>query len=60
MDDVFLLDDWNVANVSLIFMKGDRSLPCTYRKINHTSVVCRPKVIEPMILKKRCLSCQGL
>ena len=40
-------DDWRRANVSPIFKKGNRSLPCNYRPVSLTSVVC--KVMESFI-----------
>ena len=43
----FVPEDWRVANVTPIFKKGDRSLPCNYRPVSLTSVVC--KVMESLI-----------
>ena len=39
--------DWRVANVTPIFKKGNRSLPCNYRPVSLTSVVC--KVMESVV-----------
>ena len=51
LDSNFVPTDWRVANVTPIFKKGDRSLPCNYRPVSLTSVVC--KVMESLI--KGCL-----
>ena len=47
LDSSFVPADWRVANVTPIFKKGDRSLPCNYRPVSLTSVVC--KVMESMV-----------
>ena len=47
LDSNFVPGDWRVANVTPIFKKGDRSLPCNYRPVSLTSVVC--KVMESVI-----------
>ena len=39
--------DWRIANVTPIFKKGNHSLPCNYRPISLTSVVC--KVMESIV-----------
>ena len=39
--------DWRRANVCPIFKKGKRSLPCNYRPVSLTSVVC--KVMESIV-----------
>ncbi|KAJ8042255.1 LINE-1 reverse transcriptase-like [Holothuria leucospilota] len=51
LDSNFVPADWRIANVTPIFKKGDRSLPCNYRPVSLTSVVC--KVMESVI--KDCL-----
>ena len=40
-------DDWNVANVSPIFKKGDKSQPANYRPVSLTSVCS--KVLDDII-----------
>ena len=42
--------DWKLANVTPIQKKGNKSLPCNYRPISLTSVVC--KVMETLIRNK--------
>ena len=39
--------DWKKANVTAIFKKGDKALPCNYRPISLTSHVC--KVLESIV-----------
>ena len=43
-------DDWKLANVTPIFKKGSKTLPCNYRPISLTSVVC--KMLETLIRDK--------
>ena len=43
-------DEWKLANVTPIFKKGSKSLPCNYRPISLTSVVC--KMLETLIRDK--------
>ncbi len=45
-----LPDDWKLANVTPIFKKGSKSLPCNYRPISLTSIVC--KMLETLIRDK--------
>ena len=47
LDSSFVPADWKVANVTPIFKKGNRSLPCNYRPVSLTSVVC--KVMESVV-----------
>ena len=47
LDSSFVPADWREANVTPIFKKGDRSLPCNYRPVSLTSVVC--KVMESLV-----------
>ena len=42
-----LPQDWLSANITLVFKKGDRSIPVNYRLISLTSVLC--KVMEHII-----------
>ena len=42
--------EWKLANVTPIFKKGSKSLPCNYRPISLTSVVC--KMLETLIRNK--------
>ena len=39
--------DWKKANVTAIFKKGDKAMPCNYRPISLTSHVC--KVVESIV-----------
>ena len=43
-------DDWKLANVTPFLKKGSKSLPCNYRPISLTSVVC--KMLETLIRDK--------
>ena len=43
-------DEWKLANVTPIYKKGNKSLPCNYRLISLTSVVC--KMLETLIRNK--------
>ena len=42
--------EWKLANVTPIFKKGSKSLPCNYRPISLTSVIC--KILETLIRDK--------
>ena len=46
----YMPDDWKLANVTPIFKKGSKTLPCNYRPISLTSVVC--KLLETLIRDK--------
>jgi len=39
--------DWNKANVTAIFKKGDKTSPCNYRPVSLTSQVC--KMLESIV-----------
>ena len=43
-------DEWKLANITPIFKKGSKTLPCNYRPISLTSVVC--KMLETLIRDK--------
>ena len=39
--------EWTLANISLLFKKGDRSLACNYRPVSLTCVPC--KLLEHIV-----------